>query len=103
MQPFESSRWRFEGNVSFVHIYIPFALLGTVCESAFERELAHQQLWVPMGTRDKRLCDAMTLVQSSLLAIEPTHLILDSWALILSEILVCHFTSHAQRGARVSF
>src|SRR5262249_14049567 len=103
MEPFESSRWRFERRVSFAHVYLPIALLGDVCESLFEREFRHEQLWIPMGTRDERLCGAMRTVQSGLLAIEPTHLILDSWALILSEILIRNFSSHAQRCARSSF
>jgi len=103
MEPFESSRWRFEGHVSFVHVYLPFTLLSDVCESVFERKFTHEQLWIPMGTRDERLCDAMRAVQSGLLAIEPTHLILDSWALILSEILVRNFSSSADRCARSSF
>jgi AraC family transcriptional regulator len=103
MEPFESSRWRFEGHVSFVHLYLPFALLSDVCESMFERTFTHEQLWIPMGTRDEQLCGAMRTIQSGLLAIEPTPLILDSWALILSEILVRNFSSHAERCARSSF
>lgn len=35
--------------------------------------------------------------------IEPTNLILDSWALILSEILVRHFSSHGGTHPRTSF
>jgi AraC family transcriptional regulator len=35
--------------------------------------------------------------------IEPTNLILDSWALILSEILVRHFSSHDDTHPRTSF
>src|SRR5262249_16458164 len=34
---------------------------------------------------------------------EPTHLILDSWALILAEILMRRFSSHAEVSARRSF
>ena len=103
MEPFESSRWRFEGHVSFVHVYLPFALLSDVCESVFEHKFRHEQLWIPMGTRDERLCGAMETIQSGLLAIEPTHLILDSWALILSEILVRNFSRYAETCARSSF
>jgi AraC family transcriptional regulator len=103
MEPFESSRWRFEGHVSFMHVYLPFALLSDVCESVFERKFTHEQLWIPMGTRDERLCGAMRTVQSGVLAIEPTHLILDSWALILSEILVRNFANNAEKCARSSF
>src|SRR5262245_27285944 len=28
LQPFEGARWRFEQPVSFVHLYVPFKLLG---------------------------------------------------------------------------
>src|SRR5262245_25080994 len=103
IEPFESPRWRVDGHVSSVCVYLPFALLSDVCESVFERKLMHEQLWIPMGTKDERLCGAMWTVQSGLLAIEPTHLILDSWALILSEILVRNFSSHAEKCARSSF
>src|SRR5262249_33585994 len=37
------------------------------------------------------------------LAIDPTQLILDSWALILSEILVRNFSSKAEQCGRLSF
>ncbi len=103
MQTFEHCRWRFEGNVNFAHIFVPFALIESVSESLFERELAREQLWIPMGTGDERLCGTIRAVQSRLFTIEPTTLILDSWALMLSEILVRHFSSHAGRHARASF
>jgi AraC family transcriptional regulator len=99
MLPFESSNWHFEGTVSFMNVYMPFNLLGDVCESLFDRRLTHEQLWIPMGTRDDCLCNAMRRVQD-LLAMEPTNLILDSWALILSEILVWNFSSHAGKRPR---
>src|SRR5262245_22651109 len=103
MQPFESSTWRFEGRVRFVHIYVPFVLLSDVCESLWEREFQHEQLQIPMGTRDEGLCGAMRSLDSGLMTIEPTHLILDSWALILAEILMLRFSSHARKHARRSF
>ncbi|MEI9849646.1 MAG: AraC family transcriptional regulator [Sphingomonas sp.] len=103
MQTFESCRWRFEGRAGFGHIFVPFALLGTVCESLFDREFAHDQLWIPMGNRDERLRGSVATIQSGLLATEPDNLVLDSWALILSEILVRRFSSHAGRPVRASF
>lgn len=103
MQPFEGGRWRFEHPVSFVHLYVPFNLLGAVCESLFDRELAHAELRMASGIRDDRLCNAARAVQYSLSSIEPTNLILDSWALILSDILVRRFSSHAGRHVRKSF
>ncbi|WP_170936959.1 MULTISPECIES: AraC family transcriptional regulator [Rhodomicrobium] len=103
MQPFEGARWRFEHPVSFVHLYVPFTLLGAVCESLFDRELAHAEVRMPSGIRDDRLCNAARTVQYGLASIEPTNLILDSWALILSDILVRRFSSHAGRPVRTSF
>jgi AraC family transcriptional regulator len=103
MQPFEDTRWRLEGMVQFAHVFVPFALLGDVCQSLFDREFKHDQLWIPMGTRDERLCGPMSAVQAGLISLEPTNLILDSWALILSDVLVRGFSSHAQKRARASF
>lgn len=97
MHPFETCRFRFAGPVRYGVVSVPFVLFRDVCESLFERELTHDQLWIPMGTRDERLCGAMRTIREGLLAIEPTDLILDSWALILAEILVQGFSSHAQR------
>lgn len=99
MLPFESSRWHFEGTVRFMNVYLPFALICDVCESLFGRRLTHEQLWIPMGTREDRLCNAMRRIQS-LLAVKPPNLVLDSWALILSEILVWNFSSYTSSPPR---
>jgi AraC family transcriptional regulator len=103
MQPFEGASWRFEYPVSFVQLYVPFTLLRTVSESLFNRELAHDKLQMPSGVRDDRLCSAVQSVRYALSLVEPTNLILDSWALILSEILVRHFSSHSDKHPRTSF
>lgn len=103
LQPFEGARWRFENPVSFLHLYVPFRLLSDVCESLFDRELRHADLSMPAGIRNDRLCDTAHLVRSGLTSIEPTNLILDSWALMLAEKLVRGFSSHANRKVRSSF
>ncbi len=103
LQPFEGALWRFEHPVSFVQLYVPFALLRTVSESLFNRELAHDGLRMPSNIGDDRLCSAVRSVRYGLSSIEPTNLILDSWALILSEILVRHFSNHGGRHPRTSF
>lgn len=103
MQPFEGARWRFEHPVSFVHLYVPFRLLGDVCESLFDRELQHAELLMPTGITNDRLNGVAHLVRVGLTSIEPTNLILDSWALILAEALVRGFSSHAHRPVRASF
>ncbi len=103
LQPFEGAHWRFEGAVSFVHLYVPFGLLGTVSESLFGRALGHADLRMPSAVGDELLCGAARRVQHGLAAIEPTNLILDSWALMLADIMVRRFSSHAGRHARESF
>jgi AraC family transcriptional regulator len=104
MQPFDKAIWRFEGAISYLPVYIPFVLIGAVSESLFDRELRHEQIWVPPGTRDPNLCRAMRAIQSSCLStIAPTNLILDSWSLVLSEILLRRFSSYADRYGRASF
>lgn len=99
MQPFETTRWRLEGMVSFAHIFVPMVLLGDVSECLFHREFAQENLWIPMASRDDRLFAAINAVQIGLVTVEPTSLLLDSWALILSEILVRRFSSHTRRHA----
>jgi AraC family transcriptional regulator len=103
MQPFEGAHWRFEYPVSFVHLYAPFGLLGTVCQSLYERDLGHADLRMLASITDDRLCTAAEHVQRGLRTLEPTNLILDSWALMLSEIMVRRFSSHSERPVRGSF
>ena len=103
MQPFEGARWRFEPPVTFVHLYVPFRLLADVSECLFDRELQHSALLMPAGSRDNRVCEAASWIQSGLISVEPTPLLLDSWAFILAERLVRSFSRFATRQARVSF
>jgi len=104
MQPFDKATWRFEGAISYLPVYIPFELVGAVSESLFDRELRHEQIWVPPGTRDPNLCRAMRTIQSrGLSTIAPTNLILDSWSLVLSEILLRRFSRYADKYGRTSF
>lgn len=103
LQPYENTRWRLEGLVRFAHLFVPFALLTDVTQSLFDRELTTDQLWVPMASRDTRLCRTVDSVREGLLSMEPTALILDSWALMLSEVLVHGFSTYAQRRVRASF
>src|SRR5262245_50615119 len=66
MQPFEGARWRFEPPVSFVQIYVPFAVVGDVCESLFDCELKHCELLPFIGERDERLCGPARMIQAGL-------------------------------------
>ncbi|MBY0561016.1 AraC family transcriptional regulator [Hyphomicrobium sp.] len=103
MQPFEGASWRFDRGVSFVHLYVPFALAGSVCESLFERELTLAQLRMSSATKDQDLVRTVSSIQAQLACFTPTTLLLDSWALLLAEILVCRLSSHAERRPRSSF
>lgn len=103
MQPFEGADWRFEPPASFVHFYVPFAALGVVSQSLYGRPLAHADLRMPSACRDDVLCQAARSIGRTLEAVEPTNLVLDSWALILAEALVTRFSSHAEQYVRASF
>jgi AraC family transcriptional regulator len=103
MHPFEGANWRFEQAVSFVKLYVPFKLVSGVCEALFERELAPAGLKTPTGIRDQALCGAAYQIQSSLRGSSQTNLILDSWSLILAELVVRRFYRHAKRHAHPSF
>jgi len=102
-QPFEGARWRFEREASFVQLYIPFALATSVCQCLYERDLEHDQLRTPCATGYPLLVRAATSIQGQLASMAPTALLLDSWALLLSEILVSRLSSHAERYERSSF
>lgn len=104
MHPFEATCWRFDGVSSYLPVHIPFALLSGVSECLFGRELRQDQIWVPLGTRDPRLCQVMrSLHHGCVSALAPTNLILDSWSLILSEILLRQFSSYSGKYSQVSF
>ncbi len=101
VQPLETTRWRLEGMVSFAHLFVPVALMGHVSASLYDRDFSAENIAVPWATRDERLFAAVSAVKTGLLTAEPTGLLLDSWALILSEILVRRFSSHSRRYARL--
>ena len=88
MLPFEGAQWRFEQPVSFVQFHLPFDMLGMVCGSMFGRELTHDALRMPADVRDARLHRAMDSIRHTASLVEPTNLLLDSWALILAETLL---------------
>jgi AraC family transcriptional regulator len=99
MAPFQSSHWRFEGSVRFMNVYIPFALLAEVHRNLFDKELSRDQFWIPMGVRHEGLHHALRRVQRGLADVSgPTRLILDSWALILCEVLVRNFARAGGKG-----
>jgi AraC family transcriptional regulator len=102
MHPFEGAHWRFDRPVSFVKLYLPFGLVGDVCEALFDRELTPAGLRMPIAIRDEGFCGAAHRIQSNLLVSTPTNLILDSWSLILSELVVRGFYRYANRHSHPS-
>ena len=103
MLPFEGAHWRFEQPVSFVQFHLPFPLMDTVCGAMFDREFTHSDLRTPADVRDARLSAAVRTVHDRISSIEPTNLLLDSWALLLSEALLRRLSSHGERHPRASF
>ena len=103
MMPFEGARWRFDGPCGFVQLYVPFKLIGAVSESLFERELTHAALQMPSALRDDKLCRTANVVANRLAATDPTNLMLDSWALMLADVMVRHFSTHTGKHTRASF
>jgi AraC family transcriptional regulator len=58
---------------------------------------------MPAGARNDRLSGAARCIQTALASVEPTSLLLDSWALILGENVLRSFSSYANRRAHTSF
>lgn len=102
MLPFEGARWHFEQPVTFVQFYLPFPLLKTVCDALFGRQLVHDDLKMSADVLDTRLNGALQAIQDAAFWTEPTNLLLDSWALILSETLLRRLSKYGEREARVS-
>lgn len=103
MLTFESALYRYEGPVTVFQAHIPIALPGIVCESLFDRTFKHEDVWIPMGARDRRLGRVMESIRLGLRSAEPTNLVLDSWALIATETMFRSFSAHAGKSARTSF
>ena len=103
MLPFEGAHWRFEQPVSFVQFHLPVPLLRTVCDAMFDREFAHTDLRMPADVRDALLYGAVRTIHDRISSTEPTNLLLDSWALILSEALLRRLSRQGERHARASF
>lgn len=103
MLPFEGAHWRFEQPVSFVQVHLPFDLMKLVCGSLYDRNLTHDDLRMPADVRDARLHRTLQTVRHTAAAIEPTSLLLDSWALLLAEALLRRLSTHGERDARARF
>lgn len=103
MLPFEGAHWRFEQPVNFVQLHLPFALPGLVCEALFDRDLAHDDLRMPADVGDAQLNGVLYSIRDRIDLVEPTNLLLDSWALIMSEAVLRRLSSHGARHARGSF
>ena len=97
------AHWRFEQPVSFMQIDLPFSLPGVVCEALFDRELVHCDLRMPADVRDAHFSGVLRSIQNRIDLVEPTNLLLDSWALMMSEAMLRRLSSHGERHARASF
>ncbi len=103
MLPFEGAQWCFEQPVSFTQFHLPFDLMAMVCAAMFEKELTHDHIRMPADVHDAQLYRKMERIRHSTLLIEPTNLLLDSWALILAEALVRGLSSHGERSGTARF
>jgi AraC family transcriptional regulator len=74
-----------------------------VCGSLFDRELTHDALRMPADVQDARLHRALDRIRHAAALVEPSNLVLDSWALILAETLLRRLSSHGERHGRASF
>lgn len=103
MLPFEGAQWRFEQPVSFVQFHLPFDLMGMVSSSLFGRELSHDHLRMPADVSDAELGRRLDRLRHRASVIEPTNLLLDSWALILAETFLRRLSSHGERSGQGPF
>ena len=103
MLPFEGAHWHFEQPVSFVQLHLPFALPGMVCDALFDRTLAHDDLSMPADVTDAQLNAVLHSIKDRVQSVEPTNLLLDSWALMMSEAVLRRLSSHGERRARAAF
>lgn len=101
--PFEGAHWRFEQPISFVQFHLPVVFLGTICDALFDQELAHTDFRMLADVKDETLELALRSVQNKAWSIEPTNLLLDSWAVILSDVLLRRLSRHGERHGRASF
>lgn len=103
MLPFEGAQWRFEQPVSFMQFHIPFGLMGLVCASLFGKELTHDHVRMPADVPDAQLHRSLERIRHIASSIEPTNLLLDSWALILAETFLLRLSSHGERNGHGPF
>ncbi len=101
--PFEGAHWRFEAPVSFTQLHLPFHLLGMVSHALFERDLAHGDLRMAADVGDPHLSGFLRAIPGRVDEVEPTNLLLDSWALIISEAVLRCMSSHGERHPRGPF
>ncbi|MBB3236795.1 AraC family transcriptional regulator [Phyllobacterium endophyticum] len=102
MLPFEGAQWRFEQPVSFMQFHIPFELMGMVCLSLFGKDLTHDHIRMPADVLDVQLHHCLERIRHTASMIEPSNLLLDSWA-ILAEKFLLQLSSHGERNGHGPF
>lgn len=100
MLPFEGAHWRFEQPVTFVQAHVPFELISMVCGSRSDQQLSYDHIRMPADVQDARLRRLMERIRHTAAVIEPTNLLLDSWALLLAEVLLRSLSTHGDDRAR---
>jgi len=103
MLPFEGAQWRFEQPVTFAQVHVPFDLMRMVCGSLYDKDLSHDDMIMPADVRDARLRVTLETIRRAAATIEPTNLLLDSWALILAQTFLGRLSVHGKRQACGSF
>src|SRR5262245_10678085 len=103
MLPFEGAHWRFETPVTFTQVHVPFDLMRMVSASLYDKDLSYDDMMMPADVRDARLRGTFRTIRHAAAVIEPTNLLLDSWALLLAEGLLRRLSGHGKRPARTSF
>lgn len=101
--PFEGAQWRFDHPMTFTQLHVPFPLVDIVCEALFERPLAHDDIRMPANIEDPVMHALLQRLHERLAVIEPSHLLLDSWAMIVADTLLRRLSSHGERQPRGPF
>ncbi|MEO0981793.1 MAG: AraC family transcriptional regulator [Pseudomonadota bacterium] len=87
--------WRSDGVVSYAHFYLPTTFVSSVSETLFERDFDLDDLVYFRASRDHAMTSAMRAAGAALFDFEePSHLMLDSFAMLFAEILLRRFSVH---------
>jgi len=103
MLPFEGAQWRFEQPVSFTQFHLPFDLMAMVCAAMFGKDLTHDHIRMPADVHDAQMYRQIEHIRYSTQVVEPTNLLLDSWALILAETMIRGLSTYGEQNGVARF